>query len=201
MWLANSYQRPCRGALLPWTEISLALTLWPRLHPFNPPWHITSLPPPPHFPLILWEVSTHLQPASTPEPHKRLFFSWYFTTATMTNLLHLQSCVRFMASFVNIYRRLELPLVALWKFRFALTERRCGVVWLPMWPVMQGWSVGYVTGFRDVAAVMVLFVLSISVKPNVSLSRFSPLAPDPTPLFLLVFPSSSAPCSHSQPLC
>lgn len=33
----------------------------------------------------------------------------------MTNPLHLQSCVlsvRFMASFVNIYRRLEPPLAA-----------------------------------------------------------------------------------------
>lgn len=44
----------------------------------------------------------------------------------MTNLLHLQPSVhyvRFMASFVNIYRRLGPPLAASRKPRFAISKQ------------------------------------------------------------------------------
>lgn len=74
----------------------------------------------------------------------------------MTNPLHLQSCVlsvRFMASFVNIYRRLEPTLAASRKPRFAICKPRYVAtyppplpfflcVWLPMQPTTQGRFLG-----------------------------------------------------------
>lgn len=56
----------------------------------------------------------------------------------MTNPLHLQSCVlsvRFMASFVNIYRRLEPTLAASRKPRFAICKRRYVATYPPPLPL------------------------------------------------------------------
>lgn len=199
MWLTDPYRRTCGAAHLPWTEISLALTLWPPLGLPNPPWHHQS--PSPRLLLILWEVYTRPQHPGAP---RKGFFKYFTLAMIMSNLIRLFLCAlcafygqiceylqKVRATTGDITKAqicdLQTPFRRYIPSPFVFLGCPCNPQ-VPCWPL----TVGYISGLKDIPVLFLFFVLLISAKPNVSITFLPPCS--------WSNPSPCAPPPHSLPL-